>query len=117
MTWAYRLAHRFGILEEILHLELQPSGQGPPFRNWAVRSTTRELDESWTRSTRYKRITFGAVVLILKDTGSALGFVILKERFTFWVKGPLKKVSVKREEMESIKGRKDTRLKPSELLG
>jgi hypothetical protein len=35
--------------------------------------------------------TFGAVVLILKDTGSALGFVIFKERFTFWVKGPLRK--------------------------
>ena len=36
--------------------------------------------------------TLGAVVLILKDIGSALGFVILKERFTFWVKGPLEEV-------------------------
>jgi hypothetical protein len=30
----------------------------------------------------------GAVVFILNDTGSALGFVMFKERFTFWVKGP-----------------------------
>ena len=28
------------------------------------------------------------MVFILKDTGSALGFVMFKERFTFWVKGP-----------------------------
>jgi hypothetical protein len=30
----------------------------------------------------------GAVVFILNDTGSAWGFVMLMERFTFWVKGP-----------------------------
>jgi hypothetical protein len=42
---------------------------------------------------RIEEGTLGAVVLILKDTGSALGFVIFKERFTFWVKGPLTKVS------------------------
>ena len=35
--------------------------------------------------------TFGAVVLTLKDTGSVLGFVMFKESFTYWVKGPLRK--------------------------
>jgi hypothetical protein len=34
--------------------------------------------------------TLGAVVLILKDTGSALGFEMFRERFTFCVRGPLR---------------------------
>ena len=40
----------------------------------------------------------GAVLLILKHTGSALGFVIVRERFTFRVRGPWRMANVRKEE-------------------
>jgi hypothetical protein len=61
----------------------------------------------------------GAVVFILNDTGSALGFVMFRERFTFWVRGPWGMANVRKEEgLEEPRERgKDVRLKPIELLG
>jgi hypothetical protein len=61
----------------------------------------------------------GAVVLILKDTGSALGFVMFKERLTFCVRGPWRMANVRKEEegRRSKGKRKDARLNPIELLG
>jgi hypothetical protein len=58
----------------------------------------------------------GAVVFILNETGSALGFVMFKERFTFWVKGPWKKGREKNK-TGKYEGRRDARLNPRELLG
>jgi len=74
------------------------------------------MDETSPRSNVAKGHTLGAVVLILKDTGSALGFVMLRERFTFCVKGPsLEGVASVRKKYKC--GEKYARLKPIELLG
>jgi hypothetical protein len=61
----------------------------------------------------------GAVVLILNDTGSALGFVMFRERFTFRVRGPWKMASMRTEEggVKSKERRKDARLNPNDSLG
>ena len=39
-----------------------------------------------------------AVALTLKDTGSALGFVMYRERVTLCVRGPWKMANVRKEE-------------------
>jgi len=62
----------------------------------------------------------GAVVMILNDTGSALGFEMFREHFTFCVRGPWRMRKVRKEGGEDPrKGerRKDARLNPSDLLG
>ena len=61
--------------------------------------------------------TLGAVVLILNDTGSALGFVMFRERFTFCVRGPRRMTNVRKEGGDDPRKRVDARLNPIELLG
>ena len=53
----------------------------------------------------------GAVVLILYDTGLALGFVMSRERFTFCVRGPWRMTNVRKEGGEDPRKGKGERRK------
>jgi len=44
--------------------------------------------KKYTQTTIAVSVTFGAVVLTLKATGSEFWFVIVRERLTTWVRGP-----------------------------
>jgi len=53
----------------------------------------------------------GTFVLILNDTGSALGFVMFRERFTFCVRGPWRMRKVRKEGGEDPRKEKGERRK------
>ena len=90
---------------------LSPGSTRPEFGRTQY-NCTQCTQEKYTQTMIAVSVTFGAVVLTLKATGSEFWFVIVRERLTTWVRGPGTKM---RGRVENNK--KNIRLKPRLRLG